>query len=38
MDMLGRDLVRERLRGALDALGAPSKKEQDEWKKLAPTT
>ena len=34
MDMLGRDLVRERLRGALEALGAPSKKEQDEWKKL----
>jgi glutamyl-tRNA synthetase len=37
MDMLGRDLVRERLRGALEALGAPSKKEQDEWKKLVPT-
>jgi len=32
MELLGRDLVRERLRGALDALGAPSKKEQDEWK------
>lgn len=34
MEMLGRDLVRERLRVALDLLGAPSKKEQDEWKKL----
>jgi glutamyl-tRNA synthetase len=34
MELLGRDLVRERLRVALDALGAPSKKEQDEWKKL----
>jgi glutamyl-tRNA synthetase len=34
MDLLGRDMVRERLRVALDALGAPSKKEQDEWKKL----
>jgi glutamyl-tRNA synthetase len=34
MKLLGRDLVRERLRGALDLLGAPSKKEGDEWKKL----
>ncbi len=34
MDLLGRDMVRERLRVALDQLGAPSKKEQDEWKKL----
>ncbi|HET9028567.1 MAG TPA: glutamate--tRNA ligase [Candidatus Aquilonibacter sp.] len=34
MELLGRDLVRERLRVALDVLGAPSKKEQDEWKKL----
>ncbi len=34
MELLGRDLVRERLRGALDVLGAPSKKEADEWKKL----
>jgi len=34
MELLGRDLVRERLRGTLDVLGAPSKKEQDEWKKL----
>ena len=37
MDRLGRDLVRERLRGALEALGVPSKKEADEWKKLVPT-
>ncbi len=35
MELLGRDMVRERLRTALDVLGAPSKKEQDEWKKLA---
>ncbi|HEY5348708.1 MAG TPA: glutamate--tRNA ligase [Candidatus Lustribacter sp.] len=34
MELLGRDLVRERLRGALEVLGAPSKKEADEWKKL----
>jgi len=34
MEMLGRDMVRERLRGALDVLGLPSKKEQDEWEKL----
>jgi glutamyl-tRNA synthetase len=34
MELLGRDLVRERLRGALDVLGSPSKKEQDEWKLL----
>ena len=32
MELLGRDMVRERLRGALDVLGAPSKKEQEEWK------
>jgi glutamyl-tRNA synthetase len=38
MEMLGRDLVRERLRVALDVLGAPSKKEQDEWKKLTTGT
>ncbi|MBV8636924.1 MAG: glutamate--tRNA ligase [Candidatus Eremiobacteraeota bacterium] len=38
MDLLGRDMVRERLRTALDALGAPSKKEQDEWKKLLAAT
>jgi glutamyl-tRNA synthetase len=34
MELLGRDLVRERLRGTLEILGAPSKKESDEWKKL----
>lgn len=34
MEVLGRDIVRERLRNALDLIGAPSKKEQDEWKKL----
>jgi glutamyl-tRNA synthetase len=32
MELLGRDLVRERLRNALDLLGAPSKREQEEWK------
>ncbi|HVA33760.1 MAG TPA: hypothetical protein VNG31_06395, partial [Candidatus Baltobacteraceae bacterium] len=32
MELLGRDVVRERLRVALDALGSPSKREQDEWK------
>jgi glutamyl-tRNA synthetase len=35
MEILGRDIVRERLRGALAVLGAPSKREQDEWKKTA---
>lgn len=34
MELLGRDIVRERLRTVLDALGAPSKKEKDEWAKL----
>ncbi|MHB8146835.1 MAG: glutamate--tRNA ligase [Vulcanimicrobiaceae bacterium] len=34
MDLLGRDMVRERLRGALEVLGIPSAKEQAEWKKL----
>jgi len=33
MELLGRDLVRERLRNALDALGAPKAGEQNEWKK-----
>jgi len=32
MELLGRDIVRERLRCALDSLGAPSKREQDAWK------
>ncbi len=34
MDLLGRDMVRERLRGALEVLGVPNAKEQAEWKKL----
>jgi glutamyl-tRNA synthetase len=38
MELLGRDLVRERLRGALEILGAPSKREGDEWKKLLVTS
>ena len=32
MELLGRDMVRERLRNALDLVGAPSKREQDQWK------
>jgi glutamyl-tRNA synthetase len=31
MELLGRDLVRERLRNALDLLGVPSKREMQEW-------
>jgi glutamyl-tRNA synthetase len=34
MELLGRDLVRERLRNALDLLGAPSKRELKEWESL----
>ena len=34
MELLGRDLVRERLRNALDLLGAPSKRELQEWESL----
>jgi glutamyl-tRNA synthetase len=34
MQILGRDLVRERLRGALEKLGGASAKEQEAWKKL----
>ena len=34
MELLGRDIVRERLRTALELLGTPSAKEQAEWKKL----
>lgn len=34
MELLGRDLVRERLRNALDILGAPSKRELQEWETL----
>ena len=36
MVLLGRDVVRERLRHALELLGMPSKKELEEWKRLAP--
>jgi glutamyl-tRNA synthetase len=31
MELLGRDLVRERLRDALDLLGTPSKREREDW-------
>jgi glutamyl-tRNA synthetase len=34
MQLLGRDLVRERLRNAIDLLGAPSKRELQEWEAL----
>ncbi|MFY9738655.1 MAG: glutamate--tRNA ligase [Candidatus Cybelea sp.] len=34
MELLGRDLVRERLRNAIDLLGAPSKRELQEWETL----
>jgi glutamyl-tRNA synthetase len=34
MELLGRDLVRERLRNALDLLGTPSKRELQEWESL----
>jgi glutamyl-tRNA synthetase len=33
MEILGRDMTRERLRGALETLGAPSKREQDDWRR-----
>ncbi len=36
MELLGRDLCRERLRNALDALGAPSAAEQRAWREPAP--
>ncbi len=32
MELLGRDIVRERLRNALELVGAPSKREQEQWK------
>jgi glutamyl-tRNA synthetase len=38
MELLGRDIVRERLRNALDLLGAPSKREQEEWKAVLDST
>jgi glutamyl-tRNA synthetase len=34
MDLLGRDMVRQRLRSALELLGVPSKREQQEWEAL----
>jgi glutamyl-tRNA synthetase len=34
MEILGRDIVRERLRSALVTLGWPSKREEEEWRKL----
>ncbi len=36
MELLGRDIVRERLRDALERLGGVSRKERDEWKSLQP--
>jgi glutamyl-tRNA synthetase len=37
MELLGREMVRERLRNALDLVGAPSKRERDEWQRLLET-
>ena len=34
MELLGRDIVRERLRNALELLGAPSNREREEWQQL----
>ncbi len=36
MELLGRDISRERFRVALDALGGVSAKEQKEWQRLPP--
>jgi glutamyl-tRNA synthetase len=36
MELLGRDIVRERLRGALDLAGAPTAAEQKAWRAAAP--
>jgi glutamyl-tRNA synthetase len=36
MELLGRDIVRERLRGALDLVGPPSAAEQKAWRSAAP--
>jgi glutamyl-tRNA synthetase len=33
MEILGRDVVRERLRGALTVLGWPNRREEEEWRK-----
>jgi glutamyl-tRNA synthetase len=37
MELLGRDMVRERLRNALELVGAPSKREREEWQQLFDT-
>jgi glutamyl-tRNA synthetase len=34
MDLLGREVVRERLRFALELLGTPTKREIEDWKEL----
>jgi hypothetical protein len=36
MELLGRDIVRERFRVALDRLGAPSAAEQKAWRAAVP--
>jgi glutamyl-tRNA synthetase len=36
MEMLGRDIVRERLRGALELVGSPSAGEQKAWRAALP--
>ncbi|MDB5026737.1 MAG: glutamyl-tRNA synthetase, partial [Candidatus Eremiobacteraeota bacterium] len=36
MELLGRDIVRERFRVALDVLGGVSSKEQKEWQRIVP--
>ncbi|MFN2459427.1 MAG: glutamate--tRNA ligase [Candidatus Velthaea sp.] len=36
MEVLGRDIVRERFRGALDALGGVTAREQNEWRTPPP--
>lgn len=36
LELLGRDICRERLRNALDTLGAPTAKEQKEWRATPP--
>ena len=38
MEILGRDIVRERLRHTLEILGTPSKREQEEWKNIGAAT
>jgi glutamyl-tRNA synthetase len=34
MELLGRDMVRERLRDALAVLGPPSNREKEEWQSM----